>query len=45
MDASVGGVFLLVAAAASTTVNQNRLWILINQNTGIVEDYVFRKSK
>ena len=44
-EASVGGAFLLVAMAASTTMRQDRLWILINQNTGIVEDYVFREGK
>lgn len=45
VEASMGGAYLLIAIAASTTVKQDRLWILINQNTGIVEDYVFRRGK
>ena len=45
VEAGGGGVFLLVGMAMSTTVKQDRLWILINQNTGIVEDYFFRKGK
>ena len=45
VEASGGGVYLLVGMAMSTNVKQDRLWILINQNTRIVEDYFFRKGK
>jgi len=35
---------ILPIASASGSMDIDRLWILIDQNTGIVEDYLFRSS-
>lgn len=36
--------FMILALYESGSTNADRLWVLVNEKTGIVEDYAFRKS-
>ena len=38
-------VVLAVYIHEKTSINIDKLWVLVNEETGIVEDYVFRRSQ
>lgn len=40
---STAGIFLFVGSE-SKKVHSSKIWMLINNNTGIVEDYVYKKT-
>ena len=37
-------VFMVLALYETGDTESDRLWVLVNEKTGIVEDYAFRKS-